>query len=71
MRVLSRAHAEPIVQVFPYDGKLDTNVMLDWSSDMEKFFEFESTPNNRKVKITAARLKGHASLWWEHLKTDR
>ena len=71
MRALSRAHAEPIVQVFPYDGKLDTKIMLDWSSDMEKFFEFESTPNNRKEKIIAARLKCRASLWWEHLKTDR
>ena len=35
---------------------------------MEKFFEYENTPDNRKVKI---RLKGHMSLWWEHLQTDR
>ena len=26
---------------------------------------------NRKVKIAITRLKGHASLWWEHLQTDR
>ena len=38
---------------------------------MEKFFEFESTPDSRKVKILVARLKGHASLWWDHLQIDR
>ena len=29
LRVLSRAHSKPIVEVVPYDGKLDTNVVLD------------------------------------------
>ena len=24
-----------------------------------------------KVEIAVTRLKGHASLWWEHLQTDR
>ena len=38
---------------------------------MEKLFEFENTPNNMKVKIVVTRLKGHASLWWENLQTDR
>ena len=38
---------------------------------MEKFFEYESTLDNRKVKIVVTRLKGHASLWWEYLQTDR
>ena len=38
---------------------------------MEKFFECENTPDNIKVKIAVIRLKGHASLWWKHLQTDR
>ena len=29
LRVLSRAHSKPDVEVVPYDGKLDTNVVLD------------------------------------------
>ena len=41
LRVLSRAHSKPIVEVDPYDGKLDINVMLDWISDMEKYFEYQ------------------------------
>ena len=71
LRVFSRANSKPAVEVVPYDGKFDTNAVLDWISDMEKFFEYENTPDNRKVKIAVARLKGHASLWWEHLQTDR
>ena len=38
---------------------------------MEKFFKYENSPNNKKVKTTVTRLKGHASLWWEHLQTGR
>ena len=38
---------------------------------MENFFEYENTLENIKVKIAVTRLKGHASLWWEHLQTDR
>ena len=71
LRVLFRENSKPTTEVVPYDGKLDTNVVLDWISDMEKFFEYENTLDNRKVKIAVTRLKGHASLWWEHLQTDR
>ena len=71
LRLLSRANSKPAVEVVAYDGKLDTNAVLDWISDMEKFFEYENTPDNRKVKIAVTRLKGHASLWWEHLQTDK
>ena len=39
LRVLSRAKSKPTIEVIPYDGKEDTNVVLDWISDMEKFFE--------------------------------
>ena len=67
LRVLSRANAKPAIEVTCYDGKLDINTMLDWIFDIEKFFDYENTPDNRKVKIAITKLKGHASLWWEHL----
>ena len=66
LRVLSRANSKPVVEVVPYDEKLGTNAVLDWISKMEKFFEYENTSDNRKVKIVVTRLKGHALLWWEH-----
>ena len=58
-------------KVICYDGKMDINVVLDWLSDIEKFFDYENTLDNRKVKIAITKLKGHASLWWEHLQTNR
>ena len=67
LRVLSRANAKPTVEVVPYNGKLDINVVLDWISNIEKFFDYENTLDNRKVKIFVTKLKGHASIWWEHL----
>ena len=62
LRVLSRENSKPAVEVVPYDGKLDTNAMLDWILDMENFFDYENTLDNRKLKIVVTRLKGHASL---------
>ena len=62
LRVLSRENSNFVVEAVPYDEKLDTNVVLDWIFDMEKFFEYEKTLGNRKVKIAVTRLKGHASL---------
>lgn len=70
LRVLTRAHSKPVVEVGPYGGKLGISIVLDWILDIEKLFEYENTPNNRKMKIFATKLKGHASLWWEHLQID-
>ena len=39
--MLSRENSKPAIEVVLYDGKLDTNVVLDWISDMENFFDFE------------------------------
>ena len=69
--MLSRANAKLAIEVTHYDGKLDINVELDWIFDIEKFFDNEKTLDNRKVKIFVMKLKGHASLWWEHLQIDR
>ena len=52
LRVLFRKNSKPVVEFVPYDGKLDTNVVLDWISNMENFFEYENTSDNKKVKIT-------------------
>ena len=71
MRVLSKENSKCIAEVVPYDRKLDTNVVLDWISDMENFFEYKNNPDNRMVKIVVTRLKGYASLWLDHLQTNR
>lgn len=71
LRVLSRENYKPFVEVASYDEKLDTNPLLDWISKMEKFFQYEGTSNNKKVKKKVTKLKGHTFLWWENLQIDR
>lgn len=71
MRVLSRANAKPVFEVACFDGRLETNAVLDWIFEMEKYFKYEGTPDNKKVKIIVTKLKGHGSLWWDHLQIDR
>ncbi len=57
LRVLSKENSKLDVEVAPYDGKVDTNTMLDLIFEMYKLFEYENTPNNRMVKIVVTRLK--------------
>jgi hypothetical protein len=38
---------------------------------MDKFFDYDETNEERKVKFVVTRLKGHASLWWNGVHTER
>ena len=67
LSILSRDNANPTIEVTPYDGKLDINVVLDWITNIENLFDYENILDNRKVKIVVTKLKGHALLWWEYL----
>lgn len=71
LRVLSRLNTKPHFTPLKYDGKLDSDQLMDWILEMEKYFNFESIVEERKVKYVFTRLKGCASLWWEHLQVDR
>ena len=62
LRVISRANSRPIVEVSFYDRRLATNAILDWISEMDKYFEYESTPNSKKVKVVVTKLKGRISF---------
>eukprot|EP00253_Pinus_taeda_P033805 PITA_33805 len=54
-----------------YDGSLSVDVLLDWLSEVNKFFEFEETSEDKQVKFAATKLKGHASLWWDNVQAER
>eukprot|EP00253_Pinus_taeda_P029618 PITA_29618 len=47
------------------------NVLLDWLSEVNKFFEFKETSEEKQVKFAATKLKGHASLWWDNVQAER
>ena len=58
------ASMRPKPKVPTYQGGLDVNELLDCINEMDKFFDYDETNDEKKVKFTVTRLKGHASLWW-------
>eukprot|EP00253_Pinus_taeda_P028688 PITA_28688 len=68
--VLLSSH-KPRHELPTYDGSLSADVLLDWLSEVNKFFEFEETSEEKQVKFVATKLKGHASLWWDSVQAER
>jgi hypothetical protein len=54
-----------------YEGNLDVKELLDWIRDLEKYFDYEDVEEDKKFKHVVTRLKGHATLWWDDLQSDR
>eukprot|EP00253_Pinus_taeda_P029988 PITA_29988 len=68
--VLLSSH-KPRHELPTYDGSLSANVLLDWLSEVNKYFEFEETSDDKQEKFAATKLKGHASLWWDSIQAER
>eukprot|EP00253_Pinus_taeda_P013257 PITA_13257 len=68
--VLLSSH-KPKHELPTYDGSLSADVLLDWLSEVNKFFEFEETSEDKQVRFAATKLKGHASLWWDSVQAER
>eukprot|EP00253_Pinus_taeda_P001415 PITA_01415 len=68
--VLLSSH-KPRHELPTYDGSLSADVLLDWLSEVHKYFEFEETSEDKQVKFAATKLKGHASLWWDNIQGER
>jgi len=68
--VLLSSH-KPKNELPTYDRSLSVNVLLDWLSEVNKYFEFEETSEDKQVKFAATKLKGHASLWWDSVQAER
>ena len=59
------------IEVPMYEGNLDAEELLDWIRSMEKHFDYEDVDEEKKVKHTVTRLKGHATLWWDELQAGK
>ena len=57
---------------FPtYDGSLVVEHLIDWISELDKYFEYDEVEEDKRVRLVVTRLKGHASLWWDSVQTKR
>eukprot|EP00253_Pinus_taeda_P023872 PITA_23872 len=65
------SNSKPKPELLTYDGSLSIDVVLDWISEMEKYFECKEISEDRRVKFAATKLKGHATLWWDSVQNER
>ena len=59
------------VEFSEFEGKLDLDEFLEWLHTVERIFEYEEVPDDKKVKLVAPRLRKHTSLWWTNLCAKR
>ena len=45
--------------------------LLEWLTEVDRFFDYTELLDDRKVKFVAYRLKGGASIWWDRLREMR
>lgn len=68
LRVVLGSSSRPKPEISIYDGSLKDENLLDWISEMEKYFEYEEIDEDKRVKFVVTRLKGHAALWWDNVQ---
>eukprot|EP00253_Pinus_taeda_P024554 PITA_24554 len=71
LRSVLLASSKPKPEIPNYDGSLSTNVLPDWVSELDKYFENEEISEDKRVRFAATKLKGHAALWWDSVQADR
>ena len=57
MKMLEKASSRPKVEVPLYDGNISVEVLMDWISSLDKYFDYEEVDDKKKVKFAATRLK--------------
>ena len=53
-----------------YDGSLIAEHLIDWISELDKYFEYNEIEEDKRVILAVTRLKGNASLWWDSVKEE-
>ena len=59
------------MEVSNYTGSLKPEELIDWLKSIERFFESKPMTEEKKMKTTCTKLKGHAMIWWDHEQKDR
>ena len=65
------ASSKPRLELSNYDGRLSTEALLDWISELDKYFEYEEINEDKRVRFAVTKLKGHATLWWDSVQAER
>jgi hypothetical protein len=49
------------VQISKFDGDVEVKDFLDWVDSIERYFEWNDVPEEKKVKLVIAKLRGPTS----------
>jgi hypothetical protein len=71
LKVIVKMGVREKMEVLMYEGNLDVEELLDWITDLYKYFNYEEIQDENNVNHVVTRLKGHATLWWDELQADR
>ncbi|KAK0577396.1 hypothetical protein LWI29_032473 [Acer saccharum] len=59
------------VEILEFEGKMQPDELVEWLNAVDRIFDYQDVPENKKVKLVAIKLRKHASFWWENLKRQR
>ena len=59
------------LELSTYEGSLIVEHLIDWISELDKYFEYEEIEEDNKVRLAVTKMKGHASLWWDSVQAER
>eukprot|EP00253_Pinus_taeda_P017972 PITA_17972 len=71
LRSVLLSSSKPKPEIPNYDGSLSADVLLDWVSELDKYFENEEISVDKRVRFVVTKLKVHAALWWDSVQADR
>jgi hypothetical protein len=71
IRAIARMGAREKMDIPVYEGNMDAKELLDWIRALDTYFDYEDVEEDKKVKHSVTRLKGHAALWWDELQAER
>ena len=59
------------VELPSFNGNVSIEEYLDWVSEVEKFFDYMGTADDKQVCLVAYKLKGGESAWWDCVQLNR
>ena len=53
------------VELLSFNGNVSIEEYIDWVNEVEIFFDYMGTTDDKQVFLVAYKLKGGASAWWD------
>jgi len=58
------------VELPSFNGNVSIEEYLDWISEVEKFFDYMGTPDDKQMCLVAYKLKRGVFSWWDRVQLN-